>query len=99
MHEIELRAGSAKSAHVIQPTINPTLKHENTLNDEDMEITKFVVSGRDQALLYGDYNTYRSQLSRRLLSIRKKLGHTTKKGAKYTNKAPVTAEDIASNNE
>jgi len=63
-----------------------------------MEITRFVVSGRDQALLYGDYSTYRTLLSRRLLSIRKKLGRTTKKGAKYTNKAPVTAQDIGSNN-
>jgi signal recognition particle subunit SRP68 len=63
-----------------------------------MEITRFIVSGRDQALLYGDYSTYRIQLSRRLLSIRKKLGRTTKKGAKYTNKAPVTAQDIGNNN-
>jgi signal recognition particle subunit SRP68 len=63
-----------------------------------MEITRFIVSGRDQALLYGDYSTYRIQLSRRLLSIRKKLGRTTKKGAKYTTKAPVTAQDIGSNN-
>lgn len=71
--------------------------HEN--DPVDMDITKFVVSGREQALLYGDYSTYRAQLSRQLLSIRKKLGRTTKKGAKYTNNASVTAEDIASSNE
>jgi signal recognition particle subunit SRP68 len=64
-----------------------------------MDITKFVISGRDQALLYGDYSTYRAQLSRRLLAIRKRLGRATKKGAKYMNKAPVTAQDIGSNNE
>ncbi len=63
-----------------------------------MEITRFVVSGRDHALLYGDYSTYRLQLSRRLLSVRKKLGRTTKKGAKYTNKVPVTAQDVGNNN-
>jgi signal recognition particle subunit SRP68 len=62
-----------------------------------MDITKFVVSGRDQALLYGDYSTYRAQLSHRLLSIRKRLGRATKKGAKYSKKAPITAQDIASN--
>jgi signal recognition particle subunit SRP68 len=64
-----------------------------------MDITNFVVSGRDQALLYGDYSTYRASLSRKLLSIRKKLGLATKKGAKFTKKAPVTPESIASNHE
>lgn len=64
-----------------------------------MEVTKFIVAGRDQALLYGDYSTYRSQLSRRLLNVRKKVGRTTRKGAKYSKKAPVTAEDIASSHE
>lgn len=88
-----------KSVHVTPPTINPTLKDENAQMISDMEITKFVVSGRDQALLYGDYGTYRAQLSRRLHSVRKRLGRTTKKGAKHTNKAAITAEDIASNNE
>lgn len=64
-----------------------------------MEVTKFIVTGRDQALLYGDYSTYRGQLSRRLLNVRKKVGRTTRKGAKYSKKAPVTAEDIASSHE
>ena len=64
-----------------------------------MNITQYVVDRREAALLYGDYSTYRSQLSSRLRSIRKKVGRTTKKGAKYANKATVTAEDIARNNE
>jgi hypothetical protein len=59
-----------------------------------MEITKFVVSGRDKAKLYGDYATYRSQLSNRLHNLRKRLGIATKPRAKYTPKAPVRAEDI-----
>lgn len=64
-----------------------------------MNITSFVVTGRSEALLYGDYSTYRAHLSRRLLSTRRKLGRTTKKGAKYANQAGVTAEDIADNHE
>jgi signal recognition particle subunit SRP68 len=64
-----------------------------------MEVTKFVVSGRDKAKLYGDYATYRTQLSNRIHNLRKKLGIATKPRAKYTNKGPVTAEDIASNHE
>ena len=64
-----------------------------------MEITKFVVTGRDKAKLYGDYSTYRAQLSNRVHNLRKKLGIATKPRAKYTTKAPVTAEDIARNNE
>ncbi len=64
-----------------------------------MEVTKFVVSGRDKAKLYGDYATYRTQLSNRIHNLRKKLAIATKPRAKYTGKGPVTAEDIASNHE
>ncbi|TVY92498.1 Signal recognition particle subunit [Lachnellula willkommii] len=64
-----------------------------------MEITKFVVSGRDKAKLYGDYATYRSQLSNRIHNLRKRLGIATKPRAKYTAKAPVTLEDIGRNHE
>lgn len=64
-----------------------------------MEITKFVVSGRDQAKLYGDYATYRTQLSNRIQNLRRKLGVATKKPpAKYTKKE-VTAEDIGRDHE
>ena len=42
-----------------------------------MDITSFVVQGRDQALLYGDYSTYHAQLTKRLLNSRKKLGIAT----------------------
>jgi len=62
-----------------------------------MDITNYIVSNRDRALQLGDYNTYRSQLSRQLLSVRKKLGRTTPKNAKYAPKAPVTVEDIGKN--
>lgn len=62
-----------------------------------MDITKFVIGYREKAFLLGSYDTYRAQLSRRLLTVRKKLGRATPKNAKYQAKAPVTAEDIAKN--
>ncbi|KAF4634938.1 hypothetical protein G7Y89_g3150 [Cudoniella acicularis] len=64
-----------------------------------MEITRFVVSGRDKAKLYGDYATYRAQLSNRIHNLRRKLGIATKPRAKYTTRPPVTTEDIRGNNE
>ncbi|KAL8812556.1 MAG: hypothetical protein Q9223_007264 [Gallowayella weberi] len=63
-----------------------------------MDITRFIVTQRDKALLVGDYGSYRKQLSRRLLVVRKKLKYSTK-GRKYTTPNPVTAEDIARNHE
>ena len=64
-----------------------------------MDITSFVVSQREKALLVGDYGSYRKQLSRRLLVVRRKLNYTSTKGRKYAAKAPVTAEDIADKHE
>ena len=64
-----------------------------------MDITKFVVSLREKALLYGDYSTYWSQLSGKLLNCRKKLNIATKSRAKFNPKAPVTPEQIAENHE
>ena len=62
-----------------------------------MDITNFVVSYRDEALLIGDYNTYRAQISRRLHTVRKRLGQTTAKNKKYAPKAPITAGDVGKN--
>ena len=64
-----------------------------------MDITKFVVASREKALLYGDYATYRSQLSTKLLNCRKKLNIATKSRGKFHPKAPVTPEQIAENHE
>ncbi|KAL9103997.1 MAG: hypothetical protein Q9163_001017 [Psora crenata] len=64
-----------------------------------MEITKYIVSQREKALLLGDYGTYRRQLTRRLPVVRKKLYPTTSKGRTYTARQQVTAEDIGSNHE
>ncbi|KAK8207203.1 hypothetical protein IWZ01DRAFT_509333 [Phyllosticta capitalensis] len=64
-----------------------------------MDITAFVVSQRDSILLLGDYNACRQQLSRRLLTLRKRLGRATPKNAKYSAKDPVTASDIGSNHD
>ncbi|KAH8880632.1 hypothetical protein GQ53DRAFT_736546 [Thozetella sp. PMI_491] len=64
-----------------------------------MDITQFIVSLREKALLYGDYATYRSQLTKKLLNSRKKLNIATKSRGKFHPKAEVTAEQIASNHE
>ncbi|KAG6031984.1 hypothetical protein E4U41_007358 [Claviceps citrina] len=64
-----------------------------------MDITSFVVHGRDQALLCGDYSTYHGQLSRRLLSSRKKLGIVTKNRGKFHKREQITSDDISANNE
>ncbi|OJD25150.1 hypothetical protein ACJ73_03480 [Blastomyces percursus] len=60
-----------------------------------MDITSFIVSHRENALLAGDYNSYRAQLSRRLHTLRKKLGQTTPRGKKYSPKPTITAENVA----
>jgi len=64
-----------------------------------MDITKYVASSREKALLYGDYGTYRAQLSGRLLKCRKKLNLATKNRAKYHARSAITAQDIAENQE
>ncbi|KAK8159654.1 hypothetical protein IWX90DRAFT_306833 [Phyllosticta citrichinensis] len=64
-----------------------------------MDIAAFVASQRDSVLLLGDYNTYRQQLSRRLLTLRRRLGRATPKNAKYSTKDPVTASDIGSSHD
>jgi signal recognition particle subunit SRP68 len=64
-----------------------------------MDITKSVLSGRDAALLYGDYSTYHSQLSRKVLNCRKKLGVATKKRGKFQKQDQVTAEQISQSHE
>ena len=61
-----------------------------------MDITKFVASSREAALLLGTHDSYRAQLTRRLAALRKKLGHTTR-GAKYTAPPPITADQIGTN--
>lgn len=64
-----------------------------------MDVTNFIVSQREKALLVGDYGFYRKQLSRRLLIVRKKLHYTSTKGKKYAARPAVTAEDITRNHE
>ena len=64
-----------------------------------MEITQFIASNRNDALLLGDYGSYRRQLSRRLPKLRAKLGRATPKGKKFTSRAPITVEEISSNPE
>lgn len=62
-----------------------------------MNITENIVSQRDKALLTGDYNNYHAQNSRRIHTIRKRLGVSTPRGRKYTSKEAVTAENVAKN--
>ena len=69
------------------PRANLTLPSE-------MDITSFIVGHRADALLIGDYNQYRALLTRRLLTLSKRLKRTTPKGKKYSKKPAITAEDI-----
>ncbi|KAK3671620.1 signal recognition particle subunit srp68 [Recurvomyces mirabilis] len=62
-----------------------------------MDITSFIASHRE-VLLIGDYSTYRAQLSRQLLGLRKRLGRATPKREKFAAKA-ITAEDVGNNHE
>ena len=64
-----------------------------------MNITSYVVSERESALLAGDYNAYRAQATRRIHSLRKRLGQATPKGRKYAQKSPITADDIQRDHE
>ena len=64
-----------------------------------MDLTEFIVSQRQKALLVGDYGSYRKQLSRRLLVVRRKLNYTSMKGRKYAAQTPISADDIARNHE
>ncbi|KAI2611956.1 Cupredoxin [Hypoxylon sp. NC1633] len=62
-----------------------------------MDITSFVVSARNQALLYGDYSTYHRQLTQKLHNCRKRLNIATKNRGKFISKDKVTAEKVAEN--
>ncbi|KAL2754500.1 hypothetical protein ACRALDRAFT_1070272 [Sodiomyces alcalophilus JCM 7366] len=64
-----------------------------------MDITQFVVSRRDAALLYGDYSTYQAQLGKKLLKARKRLGIATKNRGKYQKKDQFSAQDVGQNRE
>ena len=65
----------------------------------NMDITAFVVQGRDKALLYGDYSIYHTQLSKKLLNARKKLGIATRNRGKFHKRDGVTAEAIGEHRE
>ncbi|GAB7359095.1 hypothetical protein MBLNU230_g5166t1 [Neophaeotheca triangularis] len=62
-----------------------------------MDITTFIQSRRE-ILQIGDYSTYRAQLSRQILGLRKRLGRATPKREKFSPK-PITTEDIGRNHE
>ena len=64
-----------------------------------MDITNFLVKQRGKSLSVGDYASYRTQLSRRLLTVRRKLNYKSVKGGKYAAKPPISAEDIKNNHE
>lgn len=64
-----------------------------------MNITRSITSERDRALLNGDYDAYHAQATRRIHTLRRRLGTATPRGRKYTPKAQVTAENVAQNTE
>ncbi|KEF55236.1 uncharacterized protein A1O9_08890 [Exophiala aquamarina CBS 119918] len=63
-----------------------------------MNITHSIVSERDRALLAGDYSSYHSQATRRIHSLRRRLG-ASNRGRKYNPKGPVTPENVVRNAE
>lgn len=65
----------------------------------NMDITAFIIQGRDKALLYGDYSIYHDQLSKKLLNARRKLGISTRNRGKFHKRDAVTAEEIGENRE
>src|SRR3954470_13874693 len=81
-----------KSQGRLSPSLSSTGlrgRARTTLPQSDlhnMDITKFVVSHREKALLYGDYSTYWQQLSNKLLNCRKKLSIATKNRGKFNPK-------------
>ncbi|KAI5851047.1 hypothetical protein BZA05DRAFT_320015, partial [Tricharina praecox] len=60
-----------------------------------MDITTFIHTQRQEARLIGDSNAYRSMCSRRLATLRKRLGRSNPK--RYAAQAPLTPEDLAKN--
>src|SRR3569833_1877595 len=76
-----LRSASAVSGQTHQATVSLTARihipeqasHLLRLVAKEMDITKYVASSREKALLYGDYGAFRARLSGRLLKCRKKL--------------------------
>ena len=65
--------------------------------DTFMNITTFISVNREKALSLGDYDSYRSQCSRRLKKLRQKLQPTTSKNTSYKKKAKVEAVNVAQN--
>lgn len=64
-----------------------------------MDITSFVVSSREKAMLYGDYATYRTQLATKLLNCRKKLSIAAKSRSKFQPRPLPAPELLAQNRE
>ncbi|RPA95997.1 hypothetical protein L873DRAFT_1812095 [Choiromyces venosus 120613-1] len=60
-----------------------------------MEIIPFVSALRQEAQVLGDYHAVRTMCSRRLATLRKRLGRQTSKSKKYAPQPPLTAEEIA----
>lgn len=64
-----------------------------------MDITQFLDSQRALCLQSGDYGSYRRQLGRRLLALRKKLRCTSTAAKKEFSQKEVTAEDVKGDQE
>ncbi|KKY23611.1 putative signal recognition [Phaeomoniella chlamydospora] len=64
-----------------------------------MDVTDFIVTQREHAFLGGDHDAYRAQASRRIRTLRRRLGIATPKGRKYTAKAPIKSDDVRKDEE
>ncbi|KOS18293.1 Signal recognition particle subunit SRP68 [Escovopsis weberi] len=98
---VEVARGSLSPAlpAIRHPHPFPSDEKQLPQRPNPMDITSFVVQGRDKALLYGDYSTYHSQLVKRLLNARKKLGIATRNRGKFRKADEVTVESVAQNRE
>jgi hypothetical protein len=66
---------------------------------ESMEVTNFIVALREKALLEGDYGSYRTQLSGKLLNSRRKLNIATKHRGKFHRRENLTIQQINEDHE
>ena len=60
-----------------------------------MDILSFISALRQEGLVLGDYNAVRGICSRRLATLRKRLGRQNSKSKKFIPQPPLTAEEVA----
>jgi len=57
--------------------------------------TSIITQLRLDPLLQGDYSAYRAACTRKIAKLQKRLGRTSSKSKKYTQKPLLTSQDVA----